>query len=132
DHLMGPLIEVRDRDVGLHPIARPVHLPKAHPGQVDNGLAQRLRRDRPRVDTDSADHVAPLDHRDALAQLRALNRGLLTGWAGADDDQVVIEVHRSRRLSLNNGRRALAPAGFSASATGGDLAWAQRMALSEG
>ena len=80
--------QVADGDVVLEPVALSVHVALRVARQVQNGLAHRLRRDRPRVDADAADHVPALDDRDPLAELRSLNGSPLPGRDGADHDEV--------------------------------------------
>ena len=59
-----------DGDLVLDPIALAVDPALAHAREVEDGLAQRLRRDRARVHADAADHLPAIDDRDALAELR--------------------------------------------------------------
>ena len=61
--------QVLDGDVLLDPVVLAVEVAHVHAGQVEDGLAQGLGRDRAGVDADAADHVAALDDRRALAQL---------------------------------------------------------------
>ena len=95
--------EVLDRDVVLHLVALPVQLLLGHAGQVDHGLAQRLGRQRAGVGAHPADHVPPLDDGDALAELRGLDRGLLSGRAGTDHQQVEVARGGSGRLGCAPG-----------------------------
>ena len=37
---------------------------------------------------------------DALAELRALDRGLLAGRAGSDHEEVVVEAHRAGHATI--------------------------------
>jgi hypothetical protein len=92
DDLLRPVAEILHCDLLLHPVALAVRRPLAHAGQVDDRLAERLRRDRPPVDRHAAE-LAPLDHRDAMAQLRPLDGGSLPGGAGSDDQKLVVVVH---------------------------------------
>jgi hypothetical protein len=93
DDVLGARHQVRDGDLGLDPVARAVHVPLGEAGQVQHGLAQRLRRDGARVDADAADHVPALGDGDALAELRRRDRGLLSARPRTDHQQVVV-VHR--------------------------------------
>jgi hypothetical protein len=93
DHVLRAVEDVVRGDVLLDAIALAVDAALAHAGQVDDGLAQRLRRDRARVRADAADHLAPVDVRDAPAQLRGLNRRLLPAGPGTDHDEVVVIGH---------------------------------------
>ena len=92
DDVRGAGQQVVDGDVGLDPVAGAVHVALREAGQVQHGLAQRLRRDRAGVDADAAHHVAPLDDRDPLAQLGGGDGGLLPARSRADHQQVVV-VH---------------------------------------
>src|SRR5207253_722428 len=66
----------------------------AHARQEDDGLAQRLGRDRARVRADAAERLAAVDHGDAAAELGGLDRGALAARTGADGEEVVVELHR--------------------------------------
>jgi hypothetical protein len=57
--------------------------------EVERGLAQRLRWDRPGVDAGAAHVGRSLDEGDPLAEVGGLSRALLAGRARSDDDQVV-------------------------------------------
>ena len=92
DHLLGALAEILDRDLLLHAVALAVGRPLADAGEVDDRLAQRLRRNRSPVDRDATE-LAPLDEGDAPAELRRLNRGLLPGRTGSDDEKFVVVAH---------------------------------------
>jgi hypothetical protein len=93
DDLVRPLSEILHRDLLFHAVAVAVRRPLAHSGQVDDRLAQRLRGDRPPVDGDSSE-LAALDDRHAAPELRALDRRLLAGGPGADDEELEVVVHR--------------------------------------
>ena len=58
--------------------------------QVQRGLAQGLTRDGAGVDLSAAHDLGFLDDGDGLAEFGRLDRGLLTGGPGADDDAVVM------------------------------------------
>ena len=85
--------QVLHRDVGLDAVALAVDRALAEAGQVQHGLAQRLRGDRPAEDAAPAELLA-LDDRGAAAELRGLDRGLLARRPGADREEV--EVRRGR------------------------------------
>jgi len=89
DHLAGPEPEILHGDVFLEPVAVSVDGPLADAGEVDDGLAEGLRRDRPAVDGDATDRP-PLDDRGAPAELRSLDGRLLPGRARADGEEVVV------------------------------------------
>jgi hypothetical protein len=63
DHVPGPGGQVGDGDLVLDPVRLPVDLPLVHAGEVEDGLAQGLGRDRAGVEADAADHVRALDDR---------------------------------------------------------------------
>jgi hypothetical protein len=90
DHVLGTGQQVGGGDLLLDPVARPVQLPLAHPGEVDDGLAQGLRRDGAGVDADPTEHAAAFDDGDRLAELGRGDGGLLSARAGPDDDEVVL------------------------------------------
>ena len=56
DHVLGAGQQVGRGDLLLDPVAGAVQLALAHPGQVDDRLAQRLRRDGAGVDAHAAEH----------------------------------------------------------------------------
>ena len=56
---------------------------------VDHRFAERLARDRARVDRHAADHVHLLDDADFLAEFGGLDGGFLAAGARADDDEVI-------------------------------------------
>ena len=102
DDVLVPGAEVVDRDLLLHPVALAVHAALGEPGEVEDGLAERLRRDGP-ADHAHAAHLAPLGDGGALPQLGGLDGGLLAGGPAADRQQVVFEGHRR---SLQRGERS--------------------------
>ena len=55
-----------------------------------DGLAERLARDGPRLAADAPDHPAGLDDGDALPQLGRLDRRPLTGWTAPDAEEVEV------------------------------------------
>jgi hypothetical protein len=75
-------------------MAGAVRLPMIESGKIKNRLAQRLAGDGPVVNADSANATGAIDNRDPLAQLSALNRGLLPSRAGTDNRQIVLSVYR--------------------------------------
>ena len=98
DHVRRSGEQVRHGDVLLHPVVLAVEVPHVHAGEVEDRLAQRLRRDRAGVDADAADHVPPLDDGSLLAELGRRDRRTLAARAGADDEQVVVRVIHGRCL----------------------------------
>jgi hypothetical protein len=82
-------------------------------GQVEDRLAHRLRRDRPRVDAPAPELAALLDHGSAAVQLRGLNRGAHPGRPGSDRDEVELCGHRAKKATPawdgRTGRDRLAP-----------------------
>jgi hypothetical protein len=93
DHMLGAGHQIGDRDVGLHPVALAVDVPQRQSAEIDDGFAQRLRRDRPGVDADTAEHRAALDDCHPLAEFRSGDRGLLPARSGSEHHEVVV-VHR--------------------------------------
>ncbi len=59
---------------------------------LEDGLAQRLGGDRPGVDRDAAEAFAALGDRHPLAELRRLDRRLLTAGTGTDHEKVELHV----------------------------------------
>jgi hypothetical protein len=104
DHVLGARGQVGDRDVVLEPVRRAVHLALVQPGEVEDRLAERLRRDRAGVDADTAHHVPLLDDGRALAEFGASDRRLLSTRTGTDDEQVVV-VHRTPLPTCTSGHR---------------------------
>jgi hypothetical protein len=93
DHLLRPEAEIIDRDLLLHPVALAVGRLLAQSGEVDDGLTERLRGDRPPVDR-HATELATLDEGDGPAELCRLDRCLLSGRPGSDDEEFVLVAHR--------------------------------------
>ena len=75
-------------DVLLDPVGAAVEAALAPAGEVEHGLAQRLRRDGAGVHRDAADAAALLDHQHGLAELGRLDGGAPAGRAAADDDEI--------------------------------------------
>ena len=92
DNVLHTEGEVGHGDLFLHAIVDAVNVLVVVAGEVQHGLAQRFAGNGSGVDARSANHFALLNDGDALAGFRALNRRALTGWSGADDDQIVL-VH---------------------------------------
>ena len=99
DDVAGARGEVRDRDLVLQAVVLPVDRALPDPGEVDDRLPDRLRRDRPDVDAAPADDLAPLDERDLLPQLGRLNRSLLPSGPAANHEELVVEAHPSTLAS---------------------------------
>ena len=69
--------------------------------EVEDGLADRLRGDRPGVDRRAAEMPPPLDQGDALPRLSpSRDRCLLTGRPGAEDDELDSRAPRSDPASF--------------------------------
>ena len=111
-HLLRPQAEIVDRDLLLDAVARPVRRPMGHARQVDDRLAKSLRGDRAPVDGDAA-QLAALDDGDLVTELRCLDRRLLPGGPGPDDEELVVVAHRfrltmtHRRYTTTSRRRAV-------------------------
>ena len=89
DDVLSAGQEVGGGDLLLDAIARAVQLALAHPRQIDDRLAERLRRDGSGVHAYATEHQAAFDDGDRLAEFRSRDRGLLTAGTGPDDDEVV-------------------------------------------
>ena len=99
DDMLGSRQQVGRSDVLLDAVTRAVQFALVHPGEVENRLTQRLRRNGAGVDAHSPEHVALLDHRYPFTQLGRRDGSLLPTRAGADHNQVVF--HRiSHRLQI--------------------------------
>ena len=92
-------VDVLDRDLVLEPIALAVDRALVEPGQVEDRLADRLRRDRPRVDARAAEIVPRSTSATRLSELRR------PGWPPSD---------RPGRSRSRRGRTALRPGPSSA------------------
>ena len=106
DDEVGAREQVLDGDVLLDPVALAVEPAHRVAGEVEDGLAQGLRRDRAGLRADAADHAAPFDDRDPPAELGGRDRRLLPARTRADDQQVVV-VGRlgASRGALGDGSR---------------------------
>src|ERR1700722_7892793 len=93
DHVGGPGSQVTDGDLVLDPVALPVHLPLVQAGEVQDGLAQGLGRDRAGVQAHAADHVLALDDRHPPLELARGDGRLLAAGTRADHQDVVV-VHK--------------------------------------
>ena len=91
-HVLGAGSQVGDGDLVLDPVSLPVHLPLVEAGQVEDGLAQGLGRDRAGVQAHAADHVLALHDRDPPFELGGGDGRLLPARTRADHQDVVV-VH---------------------------------------
>jgi hypothetical protein len=87
---VDPKGEIRHGDGVLQGVVPSVERPLLDSGEIEDRLAQRLRRDRTGVEADAAHHLLAVDDRDALADLRRGDGALLPGRARPDDDEVVL------------------------------------------
>jgi len=76
-------------DLVLDRIAIAIDSPLAQAGQVQNGLADRFGGNGAGVDADAADPVGAIDQGHALAMLGGIQRRLLPGRTGADNNEIV-------------------------------------------
>lgn len=74
--------------------ASSVSLPMIESGKVENRFAERFAGNSAVVNADAANAGGAIDNRHSLAKLGALDRGLLPGWAGTDNCQVILSIHR--------------------------------------
>jgi hypothetical protein len=80
--------EVGERDGVLQRVVLPIERALLESAQVENRLAQRLRRDGAGMETRAPDARLAVDHRHALAELGGGDGALLSGGAGTDDDEI--------------------------------------------
>jgi hypothetical protein len=99
DHVACPHGDVVDRDALAQPVALSVNRALVEPRQVQDRLADRLRRDRPRVHARTAERDMALDERHVLPELGCLDRGLLPRRPRPHDH----EVELAHVLSLTDG-----------------------------
>jgi hypothetical protein len=71
-----------------------IGLPMIESSKVQNRFTQRFARNGAVVNADAANAGGAIDNRHSLAKLGALDRGLLPGWAGTDNCQVILSIHR--------------------------------------
>src|SRR5262245_57688841 len=98
-------------------------------GIRDHGLAKRLARNRPGVETHAADARTLLDDGGALAELRRLHGGPLARGTAADGDEV--EVERRHGAEGSRGARRFAYASMTdalVGTRGARGAWGVRLA----
>ena len=91
--LVSRCTEVAGRDVLLDPVAAAVEPPLAPAREVQDGLAQRLRRDRAGMHRHPAQPPAAVDHQHRLAELRRLHRRPPPRRPAADHQHVDL-LHR--------------------------------------
>jgi hypothetical protein len=100
-HAVARELRLVDRDLARDDVAAARHhaLGRGRPVadrltlRAHGQLAERLARDRAGRQPRAAHARAGLDHEDRLAQLGALDRGVVPAGPGADDDQVVPAGH---------------------------------------
>ena len=73
--------------------------------EAEDGLAKGLAGNRPRGQARATHRIAPLDQRDALAELRRLHGAPLAGGPAADADEIVVEwiAHGAEATSASRG-----------------------------
>ena len=81
-------------DLLLDAVAGAVQFALVHPRQIQDRLAQCLRRDGAGVDADTAQHLTVLHDRHLLAEFGGRHRGFLTARSRTDDDQVIFHFRR--------------------------------------
>src|SRR5262245_36419852 len=86
DDRIHALHQICDADLLFEFVVAAVKGALAVAGQIEHGFAERLAGDGSRVQRHTADHLAAVNNRHALAELGACYRALLTGGAAADDD----------------------------------------------
>lgn len=93
DDLTHAFADIAGLDLLAQPVALTVDPALIETSQVQDGLPYRLRGNRAGVHAHAADAFATLDHRDVLPKLRGLDRRLLPGGTGADNEEVVLVGH---------------------------------------
>ena len=86
---LQPAHQIRSRDILLDAVCASVEAALPIAGEIEHGLAQRLRRDRAGMNRNAADPATLLDDENRLADLGGLNGGPATGGTAADDDQII-------------------------------------------
>src|SRR5207245_8338342 len=92
-HLGDATAEIRHGNDFLQHVVAPVEATLPEAGEVEDGLAQRLARDRSRVQRDAAKARTPIDDGHFLAQLGRADGSLLSLWTAALDHQIVINLY---------------------------------------
>src|ERR1700730_6288272 len=87
DHLVNAERQIGDSDLFLYAITYAIDALVLIAGEVHHGFAHRLAGNGARVNAGAANHLALLDERYSLAELRALNGRTLSCRAGTDNDQ---------------------------------------------
>ena len=90
--------EIGDGDLAVDRVVLAVEALLAEAREVHDRFAERLGRDRSRVEADAADHFLAVDDGGLLPELRGGDRGLLSRRAGTDDDEVVGGRVQGRKL----------------------------------
>src|SRR5262249_21237176 len=74
--------------LAVEPHLHSVELAPPKPRQIQRGLSQGLRGERPGVDRGAADFGGPLDQGDALAEVGRLGRAFFAAGSRSQNDQV--------------------------------------------
>ena len=89
--------EVADRDVVLDPQIDAIQAALPQAAEIQRGLPQRLRGNRPRIDGRAARLRRALDDADLLTEVRGLRCAFFARRTGADDDEVEVIAHAGAR-----------------------------------
>ena len=90
--LSAPIHQFPHRQILIMPGT--IGLPMIESSKVQNRFTQRFARNGAVVNADAANAGGAIDNRHSFAKLGALYRGLLPGWAGTDNCQVILSIHR--------------------------------------
>ena len=104
DHVVAAEHQVVDGDRLLDAVGMAVEPALLEAGEVQHGLAQRLRRDGARVDADAAHAGQALYDGGAAAELGGLDGGVMPRRAAAEDDELIL-VHEAAILASRKGYR---------------------------
>jgi hypothetical protein len=74
-------------------MAGTIGLPMIESGKVQNRFTQRFARNGAVVNADAANAIGAIDNRHSLANIGALDRGLLPSGTGTDNCQIVLSIH---------------------------------------
>ncbi len=94
--------QVLHGDILFDAVAGAIKLAFIEAGEMKDGFAHGLGRDGAGVDADAAETDLAFDHGDAFAELGRVKSCFLAGGTGADDDEIVGDIHGGTQLLVTS------------------------------